>query len=471
MNAAPDNQSPRRLLRLWHFVRHGLPAAGRYKRYALTIAPFLIVIWGLVFAYLSLAPVSYKSGMTLILPGSGAGGSINLESIGQASAQTSSAFASPSLSPTENYKRLLSADITRRRAAEIIGSDQDLLAAPNIKLVDQTNLILVSTTGPTPDIAQARLEALRRSFLAILSRLRRDERDKREAADRVLLAELQATVRETQTRLLEFQGETGLASLDQFNRRIEMIDDLHAKEREVQADVQGQSAQVQQLADTLDVDLQDARRALLLKADPLFQSLLSQYARLNAEWTEVSATLGDRHMRVAELAAERDALRDALTARGKQLTGLSSQTLLRFADLSVSEGRARVFEELVLGDSAGAAAQARLDEIKRQIDDQVEQSHALVEKAATLSDLLRDRRVAEAVFSSALARLDTNKSDPFASYPLVQTFETPSKPSEPSSPSTVFALAGGIAASFFVLAGFLLLWLRQPLIRLVLPNE
>ena len=33
------------------------------------------------------------------------------------------------------------------------------------------------------------------------------------------------------------------------------------------------------------------------------------------------------------------------------------------------------------------------------------------------------------------------------------------------------AIAGGVAASFFVLVGFLMLWLRQPLLQLALPKS
>ena len=93
-----------------------------------------------------------------------------------------------------------------------------------------------------------------------------------------------------------------------------------------------------------------------------------------------------------------------------------------------------------------------------------------VEQAARLADLLRDLRVAEAVFSSALAQLDTNKSDPFASYPLVQTLEAPSLPRAASPPSALLVTLGAIAASMVLTIGFLLLWLRQPIIRKLLPN-
>ncbi|WFF41703.1 hypothetical protein EVC62_09430 [Salinicola endophyticus] len=467
-----DNSStpPRRLLRLWWLVRDGLPSAGRYRRYIFAIAPFMLMIWGLLAAYLLLAPVSYKSSMTLILPGSGVGGSINLESIGQASSQTSSAFATPSLSPTENYKRLLGSDLVLQRGAKRLDDGGDRLPNPSVKLVDQTNLIMVAMAGPTPEQAQARLEALRQSFLASLERLRQDEAEKRETADLGRLQELEQKLQQAQRRVLEFQGEAGLATLDQFNQRLGVVDDLEGQQRSVQLDLERYKATAKRLSQLLQVSLAEARSALLLKADPIFQSLLSRYAIALTDWNQDRATLGDRHLRLTELKAQKDTLQQAMLARGATLTGLPPQTLQRFIDLSVSEGRARLFDELLGAEGTVAGLDAELAEIRHQIRRQNQEHGELVQMAAELSDRLREQRISEAVFSSALARLDTNKSDPFASYPLVQTFESPSLPNAPSSPSTVLAVAGGVVASIFVIMGFLLLWLRQPIIKLLLPK-
>ncbi|WP_016856193.1 GumC family protein [Halomonas smyrnensis] len=462
---------PRRLQRFWYLVRDGLPSAGRYRRYAASLLPCLIVIWGLVALYLILAPVSYKSSMTLILPGSGAGGSINLESIGQATSQTTSAFSSPSLSPTQNYKRLLGADLILRQGATRLAEDAEILPEPTVKLVDQTNLIMVSMPGASPEQAQERLEALRLAFLSGLERLRQDEAAKRETADLARLDELEQKLQQAQRRVLEFQGTTGLATLDQFHQRLNVVDGLQGSEREFRQAVRRSEAQARRLGEMLDISLDEARSAQLLRADPLFQSLLTRYAGVLADWTQARATLGEQHLTLTELSAQRRTLRQSLVQRGTDLTPLSPETLLGFADLSVSDGRERLLDELMRTAGSGAGAQAALAEVREQIAQQSDEANALVEKAAELTDLLREQRVAEAVFSSALARLDTNKADPFASYPLVQTFEFPSLPRGPSSPSTLLAVAGAVVASILVTMGFLLLWLRQPLIQLMLPKS
>ncbi|WP_237437472.1 hypothetical protein [Alteraurantiacibacter aestuarii] len=455
---------------MWFVIRDGLPSIHRYRRYIMAIAPALLLVWGITAAYLVLAPVRFSSSMTLILPGSGVGGSMNLDSLGQASSVTASAFSSTTLSPTENYKRLLMADTTRRRAAGLLGEDGGAFPEPSIKLLDQTNLIEVKVTGESPEHARARGEALRNAFLAILDDLRENEAQTRESADRQHISELEGKVQEAQLALLDFQGRTGLVSLEQFNGRIGALDGLRGLERNARADRARLAAIRGRLGQVLQITPDNVRRALQLKADPVFRSLLDRYASINTDASEASATLGSAHAVREELEAERNALRGQIVARGSSVAGLRADALLAFADLSVSEGRERMFESLISAEGMNAGANAMLAEIRGQIDEQAAQSGPLVAQASELVELLRAHRVAEAVFSSALARLDTNKSDPFASYPLVQTFEEPSLPTSRATPSLLIALAAAVAASFFILMGFALAWLRQPILRKLLPN-
>lgn len=463
-------QAPRFMQRAWVVVRDGLPSVGRYRRYLIALAGPLALIWGIAVAYILFAPDRFDSRMTLILPGTGVGGSLNLESIGQATTNTSSAFSSPSLSPTENYKRLLTSDIVLREAARRAEEEEGDFPAPAIKLIDQTNLIEVEMPARDPAQAHRRMIALQQAFLGALDTLREDEAIAREDADAARIAELEAKVDQAQKALLDFQGETGLVSLDQFAGRVTALDQLKASERDRRVQLAESRAGAGRLASSLDISLGDARMAMRLKADPQFRELLSRYASIEAKHTETGATLGDAHPDMEELSAERTALRSALGVRGEQLSGASVAQVLSFADLAVSDTRERLFATLTERDAGGSGHQAALGELRRQIAEQNRDARDLVGQASRLADLMRDLRVAEAVFSSALARLDTNKSDPFASYPLVQTLEAPSIPRSRSAPSPIFALAGAIAASIFTLLGFLLIWLRQPIIRKLLPN-
>ena len=85
---------------------------------------------------------------------------------------------------------------------------------------------------------------------------------------------------------------------------------------------------------------------------------------------------------------------------------------------------------------------------------------SLAPDASRLDDLKRDVQVAEAVFSTALARIDTSKADFFASYPMVQTLEAPAMPTRPSGPLPILAVAGGMAATVLIFIALGLAWLR-----------
>ncbi|WP_173205649.1 hypothetical protein [Sphingopyxis sp. BSNA05] len=442
----------------------------RHKRYLKTAAVWIIVIWALTGLFLALAPDQYRSKFTLILPGSGAGGSLNVESIGQAQSSVASAFSSATLSPTENYKRLLMTDRTLRQSAEKSGDRMHRFPAPNVKLIDQTNLIQVEVVGASGEQANKRAIALKDTFLNQLDELRKNEAEMRENSDNKNLIVLEKKVRTTQQALLDFQAKTGLVSLDQFNTRIANMDALRQQEREARIMLRQKAAESGRFSSILGKSVSGANTALRLRSDPVFQQLADRYAKLEVETREKEATLGDNHGDMVQARSERDQLQNALLERGRALTGLGSDAILKNVDIAVADGRTNMMQGMIVANSQSAGARAGLAEIRRDISNQSMKSSELVKQASQLADLVRDHRVAEAVFSSALARVDTNKQDPFASYPLVQTLEQPSLPQSPSSPSVLLALAGATGATIIILIGLALLWFRQPIIRRIAPN-
>jgi len=456
--------------RLWIAFKSRPPMRRRHKRYLKVAGLWIAAIWVLTVLYLAFVPDQYSSKFTLILPGSGAGSSLNVESIGQAQSSVSSAFSSASLSPTENYKRLLMADITLRKSAERTDDEVQQFPAPTIKLIDQTNLIQVEVTGRDGAEANQRAIALKDSFLSQLNDLRNDEAKMRESSDTRNLVQLEKKVRTTQQALLDFQAKTGLVSLDQFNRRIANMDALRQQEREARITLRQRSAESSRFSAILGKGASGANTALRLRSDPVFQQLADRYATLEVAAQEKQATLGKNHGDLVQANSERDQLREALTKRGRTLTGLSKTAVLNAVDIAVADGRSNLMQGLVIANTQTAGASAGLNEIRGDIANQSARSGDLVKQASKLADLVRDHRVAEAVFSSALARIDMNKQDPFASYPLVQTLEQPSLPHSPSSPSVILALVGAIGATFIILMGLALLWFRQTIIRKIAPS-
>ena len=357
---------------------------------------------------------------------------------------------------------------TLRSAARIAREDEDRFPAPTIKLIDQTNLINVSISAHDAQQAHRRAEALRQAFLKQLETLRTDEAAKREKADLAHLRELSEKVQAAQRKLIAFQAGHGLATLDQFNARIASVDSLRDRERELRIQMRQQGGTAGRLSGSLASNPHSADMAMRLRGDPIFQELAQRYAASNADADQKSATLGPQHSAMAQANGERDELRAALIKRGQELTGLPEKALLSITDLQLSDGRSNLMQAMSVHDAQAAGTFAALAELRGDLSRAQAQSPTLIAQASELADLQRDQRVTEAVFSSALARLDTNKQDPFASYPLVQTLAAPSLPRAPSSPSLIIALAGSIAATLLILFAFGLLWLRQPILDRIL---
>ncbi|MEM9316199.1 MAG: hypothetical protein AAGA95_16385 [Pseudomonadota bacterium] len=438
--------------------------AGRLPRYFILLLLGLPAIWAPILAYVTLTPPSYTSDVSLILPGAGSASSINLSEIGQASSSASSPYSSSALSPTVTYKRLLASPRVLNAAADAAGESSDGYPEPRVKLVDQTGLVLFGLAGPSPEIAKRRAEALTAAFLSSLETLRNDEISKREHASQAAIREYEAAVSGIRQRITTLQRDTGLSSAAQFNEIISDKEKLAIELRSVEARLESGASQMASLRRVLGIDPSTAALSLRLHADPEFQALANAMSDAGAELAQARGEFGEKHPVLIAARDDYAGARARMTARATALTGLSGDALSAQVDLSTEGERAALLAELVrlsavqdglaAERSVLAAAHARAE--ARVL--------TLTEAAAALDDLERDYQVAEAVFASALARVDTSKADLYASYPLVQVLENAALPNAPSSPHTLISLVAGSAASVCLVIALLLAWLRGPII-------
>jgi uncharacterized protein involved in exopolysaccharide biosynthesis len=462
---------PARMMRsFWRRLIRGGRVDSRMRRYIITGTVGCVAAWGVSLAYLELSPPTFTSAFTFVLPGTGAGSSLNLERLGQATTTSSSAFASADLSPTENYRKMLLSKRLIAAAAEALGEPAERFPLPKVELSDQTKLISVKVAGRTAEQAAARADAVRNAFLRMLDSLRSDEIQTRDAAYRNMLAGYKAHLNETRQRLIEHEAATGLASIDQYGTIVASVERLRDQVRDVDAKLAHMRAGVTELTRLLDTSVEMANFAMLLRADPQFQALLDQLAKEDAELATLTGIRGQNNPRVVDLQAERSSTAARITTRIADLTGVRRPDVMKMRDLSIRDERARLFERLIGQIADTEALAAMRTQLQSQL--QVEQARvlSLSEPASRLDDLKRDVQVADAVFSSALARIDTSKSDFFASYPIVQTLEAPEMPLRPSSPLPLLAFAGGFAASLLILAALVLTWLRTALLQRILKS-
>lgn len=436
---------------------------GRLPRYIAFALLGGAVIWGPITGYLKTAPLSYKSHTSLILPGSGASASMNLNGIGQASSFANSAFASNAVSPTETYKRLLNADRILDAAATTLDISRAELGKPRVNLVDQTSLIHFEMTGGSPIEAQKRGDAILDAFFAELDALRTDEQQTREDSGLGAILDYRQSVATTRDAIKRLQVETNLLSVAQYDALLAQQTTLEADVRRQQAATSEMQAAVTTLEISLGIDAGTAAKTLKLFADDEYRELLTHVARHAAVLSDALARFGDQHPEVADARRAKSQAQSAVTARAVRVTGLT-EAQLSTLDVAPDGARASLLADLVALDAKRTGAHEQLAALTAQLQEQALRLTQMSGAAARLQDLQRDFSVAEAVFATAIARAETTKSDVYASYPLVQVLENPSLPESPSSPNRKVAIAAGLAATLMMLMGLVLGWMRSAII-------
>ncbi|MEP3675367.1 hypothetical protein [Sulfitobacter sp.] len=443
----------------------------RLPRYVTAVILGATLIWAPLLGYLKTAPLSYRSTTSLIMPGSGASASMNVNGIGQATSYANSAFASNAVSPTETYKRLLGADRIIDAAASALNIKRAELGQPRVRLVDQTSLIHFETTGRTPEAAQARGEAILTAFFTELDALRADEVDTRQDSGLQAISDYRISVADTRTQIEALQNSTGLLSTDQYDVLLERHLALGQEIQAQQARLSERVAATTALEAQLGLNPALAAATLKLFANGAYIALLDEVARTEVGLTDALALYGARHPKVEAARSARNNSASMAMSHAQLITGLDAEALNNF-DLAPDGARADLLAELVRMHVEVSGAKEQLATLESQ---RVESQKALdifAPAAAKMKDLERDFSVAEALFASAIARAQSSKSDIYASYPLVQVLENPSLPAKPSSPNRKLAIMAGIAATLMLLISLAMGWIRIALIsRLMTKPE
>ncbi len=204
--------------------------------------------------------------------------------------------------------------------------------------------------------------------------------------------------------------------------------------------------------------------SLKLRADPIFMALQETLAKDNALLAQLSSSLGSNHPKLVIAQSRVTGTRQELLRRATLLTKLSSDAIEEEISSSADAERTALMSQLVTLVAEEQGQEAILESQKETLVQEEEKVRKLADAAVELDTLNNDSKVAEAVFASALARMNTSKIDIFASYPMVQVAEPPTFPEKPSSPKVLIALVAGVIASLFLSIAFGMAWIRRSLI-------
>lgn len=424
-----------------------------WRRYILGA---VVSVWGICclgISYMALLPKTYTSEWSAILPGAGVESRVSLERIGQAQLSASSPFSDKALSPKVNYREIASSRPVLQKAADILGLSIDEFGEPKIKLIDQTSIMEFQIRAGSPEDAQRRALALIDALKQKLDELRNDEIRWRAQAIRDSLSEVESNLKTARQKLLGLQVSSGLASMEQYSQLVASIEALRRDQSTARAQAAERKRNVDALSRELGLSPREAGRLLTLSADPEFRKLRESFATASAQFAENVTRLGPAH----PLVLEPQAKMRSVSASMKANAGVDTEVVLRLD----SERYLSLVSDLVLRHGEYLGLQSRIQELDKLLAEHEMRRENLGVVAAKLDDLQRDHLVANAVFSSAVARIDTTRSDIYASYPLIQILEAPTLPEKPSSPRLVFAAAGVAVGSLLSILGWTFAWLHQ----------
>ncbi|WP_204368507.1 hypothetical protein [Neosynechococcus sphagnicola] len=159
-----------------------------------------------------------------------------------------------------------------------------------------------------------------------------------------------------------------------------------------------------------------------------------------------------------------------LLKRGRLLLGRTiNQFALERLSLDNSNGsgikRGELFQQLVQLNSEHQGLVGQLAVLTQQIDQLETRLNLFSQKQSILDRRFRELQIAEAIFTSTLAKVDLGNSDPYGSFPLLELVEDPSLPEEPTAPKPKLVVIGSICGSILITLGLTLIWWRTPILK------
>ncbi len=422
-------------------------------------------IWLAMAVLLSLLPERYMSEWTLIIPGTGEGHAVSLESIGQATAKNTSPFSHSSIDPRVNYKSISTSKSVIQTAAKSVSMTSDEFGKPKVKLTDQTALMEFKIYGSSPEQVKQKADALYQSFQSHLEALRQDEQNRINESHLNAIESFSKKLEQAQKNKADFQSRSTIFSIEQFNQLVMQLENKRSAITETSTQHQAISEKIVSLQQSLNLSDQQIIYAVKLRNDKLFQEYLSRHADIHTQISTIRSSWGTNHPKLKQLRAAHHAVNEDIRQRGEKLIHDHSIALNKLIEIGSSQFESAILGELIRLKSEQSSLASEIEsltEVSEQLSQRIESS---TNDAVKVEDLIRKQQVATAVFTTALAKHDIGKADHFASYPLVQLFTPPNMPESADTLPIKLAIVGAFFTNLFLGLGLLLLWYRKPLLR------
>ncbi|MDJ0742882.1 MAG: response regulator [Xenococcaceae cyanobacterium MO_167.B27] len=427
------------------------------------------LVWVLIIVYWKITPPKYTSEWGMKILETGTGVQLNLPSIGRASSDSSSAGGRKEA--RIDYVYIANDSTVTEEAAEKMGISPGDFGKPEITSSDDGNIISLTIEGDTPTQAQQKAYTFNEVFNQRIESLRQGEIKRQEKQTQTTLEKARENLDEAQKKLSSYQASSSLSSEEQIKQLASNLEQLRLQQAELSAQEEGLNNLSQQLGRELELSSNEATSAYKLLEDNVYQEQLQQYAKAKTELANLLSRFTPQNPSVINKQAELEETTTALQQRAAFLLNRSvSRTELEritylTLDPKVKTVRQDVFKDLITNQGNRQKLEAQIRELKNQMEELEGRQRDLAQKKLNMDSLQRDLQVAEAIFATTLAKLDLGKEHVYSLYPPIQLIKEPSLPKEehPTSPNVRLLLLAGMAGSFLVSTGLVLLWFeRQP---------
>ena len=403
------------------FFKHFLAATWEVK---LIIAALLVITILVAVAYVKFEKPKYKTSWVMLLPGTERSTSLSLDNLGEARSAGSNAYGSVSISPKNTYKEIALSDAVISAAAKEYGVETKAFTKPRIKLVDQTPAMEFGFKGTSEEDLRYRAKLYNDTFHKVLDQLRKNEIERNYRGVEGSLSEAKKRLRDAREAIVAYQNDSSLVSESQFQTWLGELETIRSTRGQAEVRFAALQGRVNSELSQLGISLEQAKAFLLVQASPANQEAMELLSSKLAEESSQQKIYGAENPIRKELIKEIAGIRKNLAANLVTIPKLSSIPRARLYGLLSKD----------IGDTLKAlnqriidldGTQAEIEELTLQQEATSSRIKKHAEEAAKLNDLQRDHQIAEAIFSSALAKLDTSRLDIYATYPLTQLLTEP----------------------------------------------
>ncbi len=425
------------------------------------------VVWLLVLVYWKVTPPKYTSEWGIKILETETGVQLSLPSVGKASSNSSSGKSRQDV--REDYVYIASDSTVVEKAAETIDMPAGEFGKPEITTDKDGTIISLAIEGDTPIEAQQKAYTFHHVLTQKIESLRQAEIERQEQYTQTTLEEARQKLDTAQKELSKYQVSSSLSSEEQIRKLASNLEDLHRQQAELSAQEEGLKNLSQQLGKELDLSSTEATAAYQLLDDDVYQKQLQQYAQAKTELAKLLSRFTLKDPSVINKQAELEEVTTALQQRATFLLNrsVSRKELERITYLSldpkVKTVRKEVFKDLISNEANQEKLEAQIQELEKQMVQLEGRQRSIAQEKLKMDNFQRDLKVAEAIFATTLAELDLGKEHVYSLYPPVQLIKEPSLPKEnhPTSPNLHLLLLAGMAGSFLVTTGLMLLWFER----------